>query len=264
MAMAMEMSEGSIHDENALRERVSRERGERRVPLGFACLPSTLGAVNRRAQAMPRSRGRQDAGEARTSVVGQRLRKCRSHGSRENRNEADPRLVPVFRGIMPIPRAPSRLDFGGDCGWRHPKIRSGNGTRVKAESARRGRLRRIPRRHVWRSFNPRGSEIGAPSRTRDPERGRCSSGVWIVTIAGGWLALGIARNLTRSITMPSVRGIPGPYHFLFYSFDCNEPRHVHVRRERMICKYWLEPVALENSNGFSAKELNRIRRLIVE
>ena len=34
--------------------------------------------------------------------------------------------------------------------------------------------------------------------------------------------------------MPTIRGIPGPYRFFFYSFDCNEPKHVHVRRERMI------------------------------
>jgi Domain of unknown function (DUF4160) len=61
--------------------------------------------------------------------------------------------------------------------------------------------------------------------------------------------------------MPTVRGIPSPYRFFFYSFDCNEPRHVHVRRERKVCKFWLEPVAVSSSNGFSAKELNRIRKI---
>jgi len=64
--------------------------------------------------------------------------------------------------------------------------------------------------------------------------------------------------------MPTVPGIPGPYRLFFYSFDCNEPQHVHVRRERKTCKFWLQPVALSSNNGFSAKELNRIRRLIVE
>lgn len=62
--------------------------------------------------------------------------------------------------------------------------------------------------------------------------------------------------------MPTVRGIPGPYRFFFYSFDCDEPRHIHVRRERKVCKFWLEPVVLSANNGFSAKELNRIRKLI--
>jgi len=64
--------------------------------------------------------------------------------------------------------------------------------------------------------------------------------------------------------LPSVPGIPGPYRFFFYSFDCNEPRHVHARRERAVCKFWLEPVVLASNNGFSAQELNRIRRIILD
>ena len=64
--------------------------------------------------------------------------------------------------------------------------------------------------------------------------------------------------------LPTVPGIPGPYRFFFYSFDCNEPKHVHVRRDRAVCKFWLEPVVLAYNNGFSAKELNRIRKLIID
>ncbi|MBM4459878.1 MAG: DUF4160 domain-containing protein [Chloroflexi bacterium] len=64
--------------------------------------------------------------------------------------------------------------------------------------------------------------------------------------------------------MPTVRGISGPYRFFFYSFDCAEPKHVHVRREKMLCKFWLAPVALSFNDGFSATELNRIRRLILD
>ena len=60
--------------------------------------------------------------------------------------------------------------------------------------------------------------------------------------------------------MPTVKNIPGPYRFFFYSFDCNEPEHVHVQRERMVCKYWLLPVALASNDGFSARELNLIRK----
>jgi hypothetical protein len=33
--------------------------------------------------------------------------------------------------------------------------------------------------------------------------------------------------------MPTIKNIPGPYRFFFYSFDCNEPEHIHVQRERM-------------------------------
>jgi hypothetical protein len=62
--------------------------------------------------------------------------------------------------------------------------------------------------------------------------------------------------------MPTVRDIPGPYRFFFYSFDCNERMHVHIQRERMICKFWIRPVALASNQGFAAKELNTIRGII--
>jgi hypothetical protein len=64
--------------------------------------------------------------------------------------------------------------------------------------------------------------------------------------------------------MPTVSDIPGPYRFFFYSFDYHEPPHVHVRRERMVCKFWLIPVALSVNHGFSARELNRIRAIILD
>jgi len=62
--------------------------------------------------------------------------------------------------------------------------------------------------------------------------------------------------------MPTLKGIPGPYRFFFYSFDCNEPMHVHVQRERMICKFWINPLALARNQDFSVKELNTIREII--
>ena len=64
--------------------------------------------------------------------------------------------------------------------------------------------------------------------------------------------------------MPTIQDIPGPYRFYFYSFDCNEPAHIHVRRERMVCKFWLEPLALAENHGFTARELNQIRATIQE
>jgi len=62
--------------------------------------------------------------------------------------------------------------------------------------------------------------------------------------------------------MPTVKNVPGPYRLFFYSFDCNEPMHVHVQRGRMICKFWIQPVALARNQGFSAKELSAIRKSI--
>jgi hypothetical protein len=64
--------------------------------------------------------------------------------------------------------------------------------------------------------------------------------------------------------MPTIKGIPGPYRFFFYSFDCNEPVHVHVRRDRDTCKFWLDPLALAANGGFPPSELNRLRRIILE
>jgi hypothetical protein len=64
--------------------------------------------------------------------------------------------------------------------------------------------------------------------------------------------------------LPSVRGIPGPYRLFFFSFDCREPEHIHVQRDRMICKFWLDPVVLASNQGYSAVELNTIRRILRE
>gem|GEM_PF-85685 len=67
-----------------------------------------------------------------------------------------------------------------------------------------------------------------------------------------------------TVDMPTVRGIRGPYRFFFYSFDCNEPMHIHVQQEKMTCKFWINPLALAKNYGFSAKELNTIRAIIIK
>jgi Domain of unknown function (DUF4160) len=54
----------------------------------------------------------------------------------------------------------------------------------------------------------------------------------------------------------------GPYRFFFYAGDGNEPPHVHVERDDYEAKFWLDPVLLERSKGFSRKEINRIRSLV--
>jgi len=64
--------------------------------------------------------------------------------------------------------------------------------------------------------------------------------------------------------MPTVSNISGPYRFFFYSFDCNERMHVHVQRERMVCKFWIQPLALARNKGFASKELNIIREIILK
>jgi len=79
-----------------------------------------------------------------------------------------------------------------------------------------------------------------------------------------WPPLCSPRQRLEAPALPTVPSIPGAYRFFFYSFDCNEPRYVHVRRDRAVCKFWLDPVVLAYNNGFSAKELNRIRKIIID
>jgi hypothetical protein len=62
--------------------------------------------------------------------------------------------------------------------------------------------------------------------------------------------------------MPRVKGIPGPYRVFFTSFDCEEPPQVHFEREAKACKFWLDPLSLARNHGFTARELNIIRRLV--
>jgi hypothetical protein len=42
----------------------------------------------------------------------------------------------------------------------------------------------------------------------------------------------------------------GAYRFFFWSRENNEPPHVHVKREKMEAKFWLEPVEIAQKLGF--------------
>lgn len=63
--------------------------------------------------------------------------------------------------------------------------------------------------------------------------------------------------------MPTVLRV-GPYRFFFYAGDGIEPPHVHVERDEGTARFWLDPVRLERSYGFSRKEINRVRSLVEE
>jgi len=63
--------------------------------------------------------------------------------------------------------------------------------------------------------------------------------------------------------MPTALRI-GPYRFYFYSYDCSEPRHIHVDRENKSAKFWLDPVvALADNHGYSRKELREIEQITI-
>ncbi|RME75203.1 MAG: DUF4160 domain-containing protein [Chloroflexi bacterium] len=61
--------------------------------------------------------------------------------------------------------------------------------------------------------------------------------------------------------MPTIKRI-GPYRFFFVSIDSGEPPHVHIQRDNIIAKFWLEPVSLAKGGGFKAHELNQLARLV--
>ncbi len=64
--------------------------------------------------------------------------------------------------------------------------------------------------------------------------------------------------------MPTALRI-GPYRFYFYSYDCAEPRHMHVDRENMSAKLWLDPVvSLAENHGYSRKELRDIEQIAID
>ena len=63
--------------------------------------------------------------------------------------------------------------------------------------------------------------------------------------------------------MPTIARI-GPYRVFFYSNEAVEPPHVHVQRERMLAKFWLDTVSLASTSRFSPHELRRIERIISE
>jgi hypothetical protein len=63
--------------------------------------------------------------------------------------------------------------------------------------------------------------------------------------------------------MPVVLRV-GPYAFLFFSNENNEPPHIHVERDDNMAKFWLDPVRNAANHGFRNHELNVILNLVKE
>ena len=63
--------------------------------------------------------------------------------------------------------------------------------------------------------------------------------------------------------MPTVLRI-GPYRFYFHSHESHEPPHIHVDRDKLSAKFWIDPVHLTRNFGFSPHELRKIENLVVE
>jgi hypothetical protein len=56
----------------------------------------------------------------------------------------------------------------------------------------------------------------------------------------------------------------GPYRFYFYSHEPSEPPHIHVDREDLSAKFWLDPVQLARNFGFRAHELRTVQSIVIE
>jgi hypothetical protein len=54
----------------------------------------------------------------------------------------------------------------------------------------------------------------------------------------------------------------GPYRFYFYSHEPNEPPHIHVDRDDLSVKFWINPVSLARNLGFNARELRQVEILV--
>ena len=61
--------------------------------------------------------------------------------------------------------------------------------------------------------------------------------------------------------MPTIERYKG-FRFFFFSNEGTEPPHVHVESADKWAKFWLKPVSLEDSGGFNASELTKLRRLV--
>jgi hypothetical protein len=63
--------------------------------------------------------------------------------------------------------------------------------------------------------------------------------------------------------MPNVLKI-GKYRFFFFSREGNEPAHIHVESDDNYAKFWLEPVTLAKSIGYSGREINEIKKIVLQ
>jgi hypothetical protein len=75
----------------------------------------------------------------------------------------------------------------------------------------------------------------------------------------------VTRRSAREVGVPTVHRF-GPYRFYFWSQEnsaTGEPPHIHVRSASGEAIFWLSPVSLRRAWGYTPREIERIRRLVV-
>ncbi len=63
--------------------------------------------------------------------------------------------------------------------------------------------------------------------------------------------------------MPTVLRVDGQ-RFFFYSNEGIEPPHIHVQKAEKYAKFWLRPIRVADSIGYTSKELNYLQNIISE
>lgn len=67
----------------------------------------------------------------------------------------------------------------------------------------------------------------------------------------------------KRVQLPALR--IGSYRYYFSSYDCREPRHMHVDRGPFSAKLWLDPdIRIADNVGYSRRELREIERIARE
>ena len=65
--------------------------------------------------------------------------------------------------------------------------------------------------------------------------------------------------------MPTIHRL-GPYRFFFYAnenLESGEPPHIHVTSAKGAAVFWLSPVSVRETSGYTPREIERIRRVVI-
>ncbi len=85
----------------------------------------------------------------------------------------------------------------------------------------------------------------------------------VMNLRGSQPAFHDPQTVISTSVMPTVLR-SGPYRINFHSHEPNEPPHMHIDREDMSAKFWLDPVGLVRNFGFAPRELRRLQSLVEE
>ena len=63
--------------------------------------------------------------------------------------------------------------------------------------------------------------------------------------------------------MPTVLRV-GPFRLHFYSNEGTEPPHIHVEKDDLEVKFWLDPVSIASNKGFKLADLRKVEKIIFQ